>query len=413
MDANRVSQMDLARLASSAQPGEARAADAGLPASRPRIPRISPAELPAGAQELQREVRAFIEAELGADRPRHIESWSDHSPEFSHKLGERGWLGMTWPKRYGGHERSLLERYVVVEELLAAGAPVGAHWVADRQSGPLILRVGTEEQRQRFLPGIAAGDIYFSIGMSEPDAGSDLASITTSAVHTDGGWLVSGLKTWTSRAHNAHYMITLCRTERTADRHQGLSQLIIDLSTPGIAINPVRYMTGTHHWNEVVFDEAFVPDEMVLGVLGGGWEQVTSELALERSGPERFLSLFPLLESLFDELGSAPGQRESIGVGTLLAQLWTLRRMSLGVAAEFERKGSPATEAALVKDLGTRFEGSVAETCRDLTSPSGRRVGSEFEELLRLALLAKPGFTLRGGTSEILRGIVAKSLVGR
>jgi hypothetical protein len=413
MDANRPGQMDLARGASTAQPGDGRVADAEPPATRPRIPHIRPAELPAGAQALQREVRAFIEAELGAGRPRQIESWGDHSPEFSHKLGERGWLGMTWPKRYGGHERSLLERYIVVEELLAAGAPVGAHWVADRQSGPLILRVGTEEQRQRFLPGIAAGDTYFSIGMSEPDAGSDLASITTSAVHTDGGWLVSGLKTWTSRAHNAHYMITLCRTERTDDRHQGMSQLIVDLSTAGIAINPVRYMTGTHHWNEVVFDEAFVPDEMVLGVLGGGWQQVTSELALERSGPERFLSLFPLLESLFDELGPTPGQREAIGVGSLLAQLWTLRRMSLGVAAEFERKGSPATEAALVKDLGTRFEGSVAETSRELTSPATRRVDSEFEELLRLALLAKPGFTLRGGTSEILRGIVAKSLVGR
>jgi alkylation response protein AidB-like acyl-CoA dehydrogenase len=413
MDVNRAGQMDLARVASSAQAGAGRDVDGVTPASQPRIPRIRPAELPAGAQALQGEVRAFIEAELGAGQRRHIESWSDHSPEFSHKLGERGWLGMTWPKRYGGHERSLLERYIVIEELLAAGAPVGAHWVADRQSGPLMLRVGTEEQRQRFLPGIAAGDIYFSIGMSEPDAGSDLASVTTSAVHTDGGWLVSGLKTWTSRAHNAHYMITLCRTERSEDRHRGLSQLIIDLSSPGITINPVRYMTGTHHWNEVVFNEAFVPDDMVLGVLGGGWEQVTSELALERSGPERFLSLFPLLESLFDELGPAPGQREAIGVGSLIAQLWTLRRMSLGVAAEFERKGSPATEAALVKDLGTRFEGAVAETCRELTSPASRRVGSEFEELLRLALLAKPGFTLRGGTSEILRSVVAKSLVGR
>jgi hypothetical protein len=413
MDTNRAGQTDLARVASIAQPGEERDVDRVTAAAQPRIPRIRPAELPAGARELQREVRAFIESELGAGRRRHIESWSDHSPEFSHKLGERGWLGMTWPKRYGGHERSLLERYIVIEELLAAGAPVGAHWVADRQSGPLMLRVGTEEQRQRFLPGIAAGDIYFSIGMSEPDAGSDLASVTTAATRTDGGWLVSGLKTWTSRAHNAHYMITLCRTERSEDRHQGLSQLIIDLKTPGITINPVRYMTGTHHWNEVVFDEAFVPDDMVLGVLGGGWAQVTSELALERSGPERFLSLFPLLESLFDELGPVPGKRAAIGVGSLLAQLWTLRRMSLGVAAEFERKGSPATEAALVKDLGTRFEGAVAETSRELTSPASRRVGSEFEELLRLALLAKPGFTLRGGTSEILRSVVAKGLVGR
>jgi alkylation response protein AidB-like acyl-CoA dehydrogenase len=320
---------------------------------------------------------------------------------------------MLWPKRYGGHERTVLERFVVTEELLAAGAPVGAHWIADRQSGPLILRHGTEEQRQRFLPQIAAGEAYFSIGMSEPDAGSDLAAVRTSAKQVEGGWAINGLKTWTTHGHEAHFMITLCRTSPAEDRHEGLSQLIVDLKAPGIEINPIRYMTGEHHWNEIVFQDVFVPDSMVVGKIGDGWRQVTSELVLERSGPERYMSVFGLLPALLTEVGEEPNEREAVALGSLFAQLWTLRRMSIAVAGELERGGSPGIEAALVKDLGTRFEGLVAETARELVPASARRPGSVFGELLHPVLLAKPGFTLRGGTSEILRTVVAHGLVGR
>jgi acyl-CoA dehydrogenase len=214
---------------------------------------------------------------------------------------------MTLPRQYRGTDAGALHRFVVTEELLAAGAPVAAHWIADRQSGPALLRFGTEQQRAEILPGIARGELYFAIGMSEPDSGSDLASVRTRASRVDGGWLVNGTKLWTSGAHHAHFMITLVRTAppaqapAEADRHAGLSQLIVDLAAPGVQVRPIRLLTGEHHFNEVVLADVFVPDSRLLGRAGDGWHQVTSELAFERSGPERILSTFPLLAAAVDQ----------------------------------------------------------------------------------------------------------------
>src|SRR5471030_2855179 len=189
---------------------------------------FEPFDLPPQAEPLRREVRAFL-AETISHRTalERSESWSGFDREFSRKLGARGWIGMTWPKKYGGHERSFAERYVVIEEMLAAGAPVSFHWVADRQSGPLLLRFGTEEQRTKILPRVARGEVCFCIGMSEPGAGSDLAGVRTRGRRVEGGWQVNGQKIWTSNAHNADYMIALVRTSE-GERHAGLSQLIVD-----------------------------------------------------------------------------------------------------------------------------------------------------------------------------------------
>jgi alkylation response protein AidB-like acyl-CoA dehydrogenase len=376
---------------------------------------LPPARLPEGAEDLRGAVRAFLSEEraVGAFEPRCDGWFNGYSPEFSRKLGERGWLGMTWPERYGGHERSSLERFVVLEELLAAGAPVASHWIADRQSGPSILRFGTEEQKRRFLPAIARGECFFSIGMSEPESGSDLASVQTSAERVDGGWLVNGTKIWTGGAHLSHFFIVLCRTspQREEDRHSGLSQFIVDLSAPRITVKPIRLVTGEHVFNEVVLDGVFVPDELVLGEIGAGWEQVTSELAHERSGSERFLSTFPLLVELVRVLGEDPDERARIAVGTLVSRLWTLREMSLSVAVALETGAAPEVEAALVKELGNRFEREVAEAARLLvpSEPSLEGPGP-FEVRLAEATSHAPAFTLRGGTSEILRGIVARGL---
>jgi alkylation response protein AidB-like acyl-CoA dehydrogenase len=283
-----------------------------MPALAPVHPlRFEPPELPEGTLELRREVREFL---AGRSFKPKVDAWlSGWDAEFSRALGERGWLGMTWPKRYGGHERSALERYTVIEELLAAGAPVTAHWIADRQSGPLLLRYGSEEQRQRFLPAIARGECYFAIGMSEADSGSDLASVRTAARKEAGGYRLRGSKLWTSGAHRAHFMITLVRTgPAEPDNHHGLSQLIVDLHGEGVEIRPVRLLTGEHHFNEVILDDAFVPAEMLVGEEGDGWRQVTSELAYERSGPERLLSTFPLLAEL-NRVARGEVARESIG----------------------------------------------------------------------------------------------------
>ena len=341
-----------------------------------------------------------------------LSGWDE---SFSRRLGERGWLGMTIPTEYGGHGRTALERYVVTEELLAAGAPVAAHWIADRQIGPSLLRHGTEEQRRAFLPGIARGEVYFGIGMSEPDSGSDLASVRTRATRVDGGWRLSGTKVWTSGAHHAHAFFALVRTEPRDDahRHAGLSQFLVELDSPGVEIRPIPLLTGAHHFNEVRFDDVFIPDARVFGELGNGWAQVTGELAFERSGPERFLSTYPLLASLVGELAGAgradAGTRRR--VGSLVSRLWTLRAMSLAVAGALESGRAPELAAALVKDLGTRYENEIVDAARLLVDiPPDPGAESGFARLLADAVLHAPGFTLRGGTNEVLRGIVARGM---
>jgi alkylation response protein AidB-like acyl-CoA dehydrogenase len=374
---------------------------------------FEPASLPQHSAALRREVRAFLKDALkGWDTRLGAASWSGHDPEFSRKLGERGWIAMTWPKQYGGHERSALERYVVLEELLAAGAPVGAHWVADRQSGPLLLRCGTEEQRRTILPRIARGECYFCIGMSEPNSGSDLASVQTRARKVEGGWRVNGTKLWSSNAHRVHYMILFCRTaDRTEDRHAGLSQLLIDLSRPGVRIRPIKSLAGDAHFNEVVFEDFFVPDDMLIGKEGQGWAQVTSELAFERSGPERLLSSYRLIAELTRAIGAEPDDRAAQALGRLVAHLATLRRLSISVATILDRGGNPNVEAALVKDLGTSFEQDVPEVARlVLERESGPGSEDMYEAIFAYAAMHAPSFSLRGGTREVLRGIIARGL---
>ncbi|NKZ07514.1 acyl-CoA dehydrogenase family protein [Actinomadura latina] len=368
---------------------------------------LEPGTFPPQAAELRAQVREFL-AEA-AFTPR-CDCWlTGADPAFSRRLGERGWLGMTLPERYGGHGRSPLERFVVIEELLAAGAPVGAHWIADRQTGPSILANGSEEQKARFLPAIARGECFFAIGMSEPDSGSDLASVRTRAERAEGGWRLHGTKVWTSGAHIAHAILVLARSSpRTDDRHAGLSQFIVPLPDERVAIRPIPGLSGEHHFNEVVLGGVFVPDAMVLGRVGDGWRQVTAELAYERSGPERLLSTFLLLRLLH---GRAAGPAARRALGRLTARLWALRQASLAVAGALDAGLTPDIPAALVKDLGTRFEREVIETVRehadvepDLASPD------PLARALAEAVVQAPGFTLRGGTNEILRGIVARGL---
>ncbi len=371
------------------------------------------AALPPEAERLRGDVRAFLAAELKSLAPElKAQSWSGFNPEFSKKLGARGLIGMTWPNAYGGHERSALERYVVIEELLAAGAPVSAHWVADRQSGPLLLKFGTEEQRRRCLPAIAKGEAYFAIGMSEPDSGSDLASVRTRATRTNEGWRVNGTKLWSSSAHRAHYMIALFRTGDGADQRQmGLSQFLVDLSLPGIQIRPIADLTGHKHFNEVVFDNTLLPGGALIGAEGQGWAQVTAELAYERSGPERFLSSMMLLKHLVAAAGADPSERVAIALGRLTARLHSLRRMSLSVATQLQQGANPALEAALVKDLGALFEQEIPELAHDLFALEPSPESDEPMKRVQAYLTqVAPSFSLRGGTREILRGIIARGL---
>ena len=374
---------------------------------------FDPTRLPAEAETLRTEVRNFLQKEIqiGTFVPH---SGDGYDQEFSRKVGDMGWIGMTWPRKYGGQERSHLERYVVTEEFLVAGAPTKAHFTADRQSGPVLLKYAPESLKQKILPSIARGECSFAIGMSEPDSGSDLFAAKTRADKFDQGWCVNGRKVWTSFAHRADYMIALLRTSPATkdNRRHGLTQFLVDMKTPGISVNPIINSTGQHDFNEVIFEDAILPKDRVLGDVDMAWKQATSELSFERSGPERFLENIYVLTELIRVLGREPDQRGSEGIGRLVAQLHTLRQMSISVAGMLHAGKEPSLEAAVVKDVGTNWEQKLPNYARDLAAfidDEGNN-RAPFDELIENATIISPKYTIQGGTREILRGIIARGL---
>jgi alkylation response protein AidB-like acyl-CoA dehydrogenase len=371
--------------------------------------------LPEADETLRLSVRKLAEAALkNVSADQRARSWMAFDAEFSRALGAAGFIGLTLPREYGGGARGPFARFVVVEELLAVGAPVAAHWIADRQSAPLILRYGTEEQRRFYLPRICRGEIYFCIGMSEAGAGSDLAGVRTRAVRTDRGWQLQGTKLWTTSADHDQYMIALVRTSGAPeDRHAGLSQLIVDLSLPGVSVRPIREISGDAHFCEVHFNEVDLTADALVGEEGAGWQQVTAELAYERSGPERIYSSVVLLDSWIQHLKEHRRcDRASVElVGRLTAQLATLRALAIAVTGKLAQGESPVLEASLLKDLGTSVEQSIPTLIAD--DLGGRPNEAPSPELYRTLLYTSqiaPTFSLRGGTREILRGIIARGL---
>ncbi len=338
-----------------------------------------------------------------------VDGWaSGFDRGFSRLLAERGWVGMTIPVEYGGGGRSHLERFVVAEELLAGGAPTAAHWVTERQIAPMLLQLGTEDQRRRYLPAIARGEISFCLGMSEPSSGSDLASVRTRATQVEGGWLVNGQKIWNGNGHRAQHIVVLCRTSQESDQHAGLSQLIVDLSAPGVDARPIPASIGDDHFAEVFFDDVFVPDDDVLGQIGAGWRQITTELGYERGGSDRFMSNLPLLETFV--AATEPNDENELAVGRLAARLVALRALAAGIVEAADAGRPFAADAALTKDAGTLYEKETVDVIQSLGVPEDN---VHLQSLLREAVLAAPTLSLRGGSTEILRGIIAKTLLRR
>jgi len=371
--------------------------------------------LPAGAAAFRREVKAFLQDHLPALPPDvRARSWMGFDAGFSRALARRGWVGITLPAQYGGAGLDAFSRFVLVEELLACGAPVSAHWIADRQSGPLILRYGTDAQRAFYLPRICRGEAFFCIGMSEPNSGSDLASVATRAVPLpDGGWRLNGRKIWTTNADRCHFMLALVRTSgETGDRQKGLSQVIVDLSLPGVTVRPIHDLAGDAHFSEVSFEDVQLPADALVGQEGAGWEQVNAELAFERSGPERLYSSVVLLDAWMAALRRQPAvQRDLVTIGRIMGQLATLRAMSLAVTAKLAAGESPLVEAALVKDLGTGLEqsiGALAEAA--LGDEAGLAADADLYRTAAYVSQISPTYSLRGGTREILRGMIARGL---
>lgn len=377
---------------------------------------FDPIRLPPECAELRSEVRAFLAEQIaaGAFDPHHGGYGESYNRAFSKSVGAKGWIGMTWPKKYGGHERSQLERYVVTEEFRVANAPSNLHFVADRQSGPILLKYAPEHVKQDILPRICRGELCFAIGMSEPGSGSDLFAAKAKATKTDGGWRVNGSKIWTTSAQVADYMLALFRTSPPTkeNRRHGLTQFLVDMKTAGITVRPIYQMTGRPGFNEVVFEDAFIPDDYQLGEIGGAWKQATSELAYERSGPERFLETFYVLLELIRAVGPEPDVRSAEGLGRLVAQLHTLRRMSVSVAGMLQAGKEPVVEGSIVKDLGTLWEQKLPARVRELAAFLDPEMTNRatLDELIAIATVVAPKLTIQGGTTEILRGIIARGL---
>jgi len=377
--------------------------------------------LPAEAEALRAEVRSFLDAELaGVPADVRARSWLGFDAEFSRRLGARGWIGLALPREVGGGGLGPFARFVLVEELLARGAPVSAHWIAERQSAPMLLRYGSEAQKRTIVPRICRGEFFFCIGMSEPQAGSDLASVRTRATPSANGWRVQGQKIWTTNADHSHYMIALVRTSGTQeDRQRGLSQLLIDLKTPGITVRPIEDLTGDRHFTEVFFDDVELPRDALIGDEGAGWSQVNAELAFERSGPERLYSSSVLFDAWLAHLRTARSTDPAALAlaGRIIGHTAALRSMSVAVTAKAGAGGSPMTEASLVKDLGTELEQfmplAIADQLAAARAEANGDAAAVPPELLRtLAYITQfaPTFSLRGGTREVLRGLIARGL---
>ncbi|WP_159701718.1 acyl-CoA dehydrogenase family protein [Arthrobacter sp. 18067] len=371
-----------------------------------------PVDLSEHERDLVRSVRSFARARKfppSSASPTR----GGFSREFSAELAEQGWVGMTIPLQYGGTERTTVERILVVSELLAAGAPLGAHWTADRQTAPSLLINGPESLRQLLLPQIAAGRCLIAGGFSEPDSGSDLASVRTRARRVEGGWRITGRKIWTTDADQADYIEVLCRTSDGERKHEGLSLIVVPMDTPGLEVHPIEGMDGERHFNEVILEEVFARDDWLIGSPGAGWEQLTAELALERAGPERYLTTMPLFEAFVDSraLAPNPGQDWEL-IGRVVSQQIGLREMTLSIARLVDDGGSPVAEAAMAKDLGTELEQLLVDELwpyrAEPLAPGPE--GTRFHEFLDINRLRSPVFTTAGGTNEVLRLLVGRQL---
>jgi 3-oxocholest-4-en-26-oyl-CoA dehydrogenase alpha subunit len=371
-------------------------------------------------EEFRQEIRAFLHEALPEPPAMPEDAWIvGFDRAFSQKLARRGWIGLTWPRHYGGQGKSYLDRLILTEELLRYGAPVAAHWLGDRQMGPSILRYGTPEQKATFLPKIIAGDIVFCIGMSEPGAGSDLAGLQTRALEAGDDFVLNGQKIWTSFAHLADYCYLVARTNPDVPKHKGISEFLVDMQTPGITIKPIVDMTGAHHFNEVFFDNVRIPKHCLVGEKDRGWYQIASQLDYERSGVERLMSNYPLMQAVMAHVKETGRDRSEI-VRHRLAQLhieFTLGKFLVYKVAWLLSRGRiPNAESAAAKAYCTEFEQRLAQTACELFGGYGQLMpGSPRGHLhgrIARAYLYAPAYTIQGGTSTILRNIIAMRGLG-
>ena len=356
--------------------------------------------LAAEAREVGREIADRFEV--------REDSWiAGHDEGVAKELAARGWIGMTWPTEVGGGGRSAMERFVVFEELISAGAPIAACWFADRQFGPTLLEFGTPEQRAEHLPGILSGESMWGIGMSEPDAGSDVASIRTRAVLDGDEYVVDGQKIWTSGAADADFIYLVARTDPDARPHEGLSELIVDLRSPGVKVVPIVDMTADDHFCEVYFDGVRVPAANLVGTVNGSFKQIMRQMEHERGGIDRLVSNRRLYEDVLAVADmSDPLLRQeaaALEIDYRLGRLLVIREV-LGQA--------PKGFSAATKTFCTEHEQRVADFCARALGPFAQAGDPGLSARLRRNIAYAPGYTIMGGTTNILRNILGERVLG-
>lgn len=369
----------------------------------------------------RQEVRDFLEEEIrkGYWKPA-CDAWvQGFNPEFSKRVAQRGWVGLTWPKEYGGQGRSHIDRLILTEEMLRYGAPAACHWFGDRQVGGAILSFGSEELKREFLPRIAKGEAYFGLGMSEPGTGSDLASLQTRAVEDGEYYVINGQKTWTSCASFAQYFDVYARTDPAAPKHRGISEFIVDAKSPGVSRIPMIDITGTEAWNDVFFDNVRVHKRYLVGERNRGFYQVLHQLDYERSGMERLMGNYPLFEAVV-RFAKESGLSQQPLIRNKLAQLQIEfevgRLLIYRVALVMDEGRAPNWESAMSKAYCTEFEKRLANVAMEVLGPYGQLAsGSKSVRLDGMALqsyLGSKGYSLQAGTTEILKNILAVRRLG-
>lgn len=381
-------------------------------------------------EKFRQEVRSFLEAELAAGTFTIAgnELVGPSSIEFSRKMAQRGWIGMTWPKAYGGQERSYVDKMILFEETCRFHAPIGYHFMADRQVGPALIKHGSEWQKEFYLPRIvkAEENTSFCLLYSEPNAGSDLVSITTSAVEDGDYYVINGQKIWTTFADRSDWGWLLVKTEfdEKVPRHQTCSEFLLDMKTPGVTIRPIINMAGEEGFNEVFLDNVRIHKKYLVGQKNAGFKQIMSQIDYERAGIERLMQNYPVYEELLRYV------KRMDRSGTNAAYYSWVRDQIAQVEIEFNAgrllcystawtidQGRPATsQAALSKIYCTRFEQRLNDLATRVIGPvSLLRMQPEFSSLavdVAASYLWGPGYTLQGGTVEILKGIVAQRGLG-
>ena len=372
-------------------------------------------------EEFRQEVRNFLKEELrqGAFEP-SCDAWiQGFSPEFTRKVAQKGWIGLSWPKEYGGQGRSHVERFILYEEMLRYGAPAACHWFADRQVGSSILNYGTEEQKRELLPKILKGEAFIGLGMSEPEAGSDLASLQTRAVEEGDEYVINGQKMWTSCGGFMNYIYLVARTDPEAPKHKGISEFVFETNLPGISITPTIDITRSEAWTEVFFDNVRIPGGSLIGEKNRGFYQILHQLDYERSGLERLMGNYPLFDAMIQFTKETKRNGKPLSQDTLirhkLAQLQIEfevgRLLTYRVALVIDGGHPPTVEAAMAKPYSTFFEQHLASLAMDILGLYGQLVAeSKWAPVLGMAphsYLGSKGYSLQAGTTEILRNILA------